>query len=645
MYLDFYGLSESPFNLTPDANFLYPSRVHREVLAHLLYGVNSRKGFIMVTGEVGSGKTTLCRALLKKLGPNTDVALVLNSFLSELELLTTINEELGIPTAGKSKKELIDELNSFLLEQRMKGRNVVLIIDEAQNLSFPVMEQIRMLSNLETEKEKLLQIVLIGQPELRRVLGSPRLRQLNQRITVRHHITPITKKETIQYIYHRLKVAGSSGNIVFTSHALNEICRFSRGIPRMVNVICDQSLLAGYVANSMKIDKKMVLAAETEIEGYGKPPSHFWGWEFSVLRVFSVVGLIVAAALIGLSTYVTVTGKSLIPKEGDELPSEFTARAAREIPARRADGMQARRLRYSSPEKAALFVQPPSLMQLAFLAGATTRLGQTVPRSLGATMEPLFEEEQPELAALPPRPKLDVAQASPPASSSTGKGANAGETPALPASDYQIVAHRSLVEPLCSLLRLWGKPSAVIEAVRERYNEVGGHLPSLAEAAGMGWLSFRADILRLRKIDLPVVVEIIGQSDEQRGFVALVGMSETWVDLGTAEGTKRVDMQVFSKLYGGNAIAFSGDAFVSPDPLRQGQSLNLSVRKLQDYMRRIGYYGGNASGWFTPDTTAAVMAFQRDNGLTASGEADGYTKLLLYASPGLASVPRLSLPK
>ncbi len=631
MYLEFYGLSESPFNLTPDANFLYPSKVHREVLAHLLYGVNSRKGFIMVTGEVGSGKTTLCRALLKKLGSNTEVALVLNSFLSELELLTTVNEDLGINTTGKTKKELIDELNSFLLEQRMKGKNVVLIIDEAQNLSFPVLEQIRMLSNLETEKEKLLQIVPVGQPELRRIIGSPRLRQLSQRITVRHHITPLTGKETVQYIYHRLKVAGSSGNIVFTRSALNEICRFSRGIPRMINVICDQSLLAGYVANSTRIDHKMIRAAETEIEGIGKHPSRFLVREFSLLRVGAAAGLVVSVGLMAFSLYVNLGGRSLLFRDTGESASALASRrttrpAGKDNPQREIEAPVV-----PAPVEPAA-QQMPSLVRLAFNAGATSRLGLMLPSALGSNMEPLFAEEPQPLTTLPPRPKVEVARAPVVAEAMS----------ATKSLDRQVLAYRSLVEPLCALLRLWKKPPAVIQAVRERYNEVGGHLPSLASAAGMGWLSFRADLERLRRIDIPVIVEIIGETDVQRGFVTLVGAGETWVDLVTADGTKKVDMQVFSRVYGGNAIILCDDAFVDPEPLRQGQSLSLKVRKLQDYMKEAGYLRDNPSGWFTPATTAGVMSFQRDQGVAASGEADGYTKLLLYASRGLQDAPRLA---
>lgn len=674
MYLEFYGLSESPFNLTPDANFLYPSRVHREVLAHLLYGINSRKGFIMVTGEVGSGKTTLCRAVLKKLGPNTDVALVLNSFLTEEELLKTINEDLGIPTAGKTKKELIDELNGFLLEERMKGRNVVVILDEAQNLSFPVLEQIRMLSNLETEKEKLLQIVLVGQPELRRLIASPRLRQLSQRITVRHHITSLSQTETSQYIYHRLKVAGATDNIVFTSGALKEIHRFSRGIPRMINVICDQALLGGYVANSARIDRKMIRAAETEMEGVGEgamPRRGSFAGGFSFARVAAWAGLVLAAGLIGSSIYVSVTGKPLLGRlSGQGKTSRFASGETGQAfaspvksqgtgPLASESAVQPRETIVPSPSEVE---KVPSLVRLAFLAGATTRVGETLPLPLGANMSPLFEEESGVLAAVPPRPTVLARTPEPSPSLSPEPGVDAElprvaraeklpDTPPLSSplkptltepADRQVLAYRSLVEPLCTLLRLWNKPPDVIEAVRKRYNEVGGHLPSLAGAAQMGWLSFRADVEKLRQVNMPVVIEIIGDSEDRRGFVTLVSLADSWADLATAEGNKRVDLRVFSKIYGGNAIIVCEDEGVDPAPYRQGQGLSLGVRQLQDALGKAGYLDGNPSGWFTPATAAAVMKFQRDHNVPASGEADGYTRLLVYAMREKQFAPRLA---
>lgn len=265
MYEEFYGLREKPFSLTPDPKFLFLSEEHRNALELLLYSIRRREGFALLTGGVGTGKTLLCRALVERLDPNTKVALILNPMLSEKELLKAILQDLGLDHNKETKKELIDELNSFLLSHASQGGTTVLIIDEAQNLSFDVLEQIRLLSNLETDKEKLIQIILVGQEELREKLELPRMRQLNQRISVRYHLTPLSKDEVRRYIEHRLMVAGSSGGITFTRGAINVIYRRSRGIPRLINLICDRALLCGYIERSYRITRGMVRRAAGEV--------------------------------------------------------------------------------------------------------------------------------------------------------------------------------------------------------------------------------------------------------------------------------------------------------------------------------------------------------------------------------------------
>ena len=266
-YTSFYNLRERPFNLTPDSHFLYLSPRHREALGHLLYGIRERKGFILVTGEVGTGKTTLCRALIAEIEKAAEVGFILNSFLSAEELLRTINEDLSCHAGAVSRKGLVDELNKFLLARHEAGRNVVVLIDEGQNLALPVLEQLRMLSNLETEKEKLLQIVLVGQPELRTKLDSKSLLQLRQRIAVRFHLSPLHRGEVACYIGHRLSVAGGDGMVGFDRKAVDLICDYSGGIPRLINMLCDKALLAGFVVGTRAITAKLVRASIKEIEG------------------------------------------------------------------------------------------------------------------------------------------------------------------------------------------------------------------------------------------------------------------------------------------------------------------------------------------------------------------------------------------
>jgi len=267
MYESFYGLREKPFNLTPDPRFLYLSKRHKEAFAHLLYGIRNRSGFVEITGEVGTGKTTICRTLLEQVGPEVEIAFIFNPYLSATELLRAVNEDFGIKSSAVTKKELIDELNAHLLDRRQEGKNCVLLIDEAQDLSAPVLEQIRLLSNLETDKEKLLQIVLVGQPELKEHLTTPEMRQLDQRITARYYLKPLDKGEIVGYVGHRITRAGGRGKIRFTRAALKLLYKYSGGTPRLINAVCDRALLIGYTRETKEISPAIIKQAIKEIEG------------------------------------------------------------------------------------------------------------------------------------------------------------------------------------------------------------------------------------------------------------------------------------------------------------------------------------------------------------------------------------------
>jgi general secretion pathway protein A len=267
VYLEYYGLKEPPFNITPNPRFLFYSAKHREAFNHLLYGIRERKGFVQLTGEVGAGKTTLCRALLEQLGPEFSTALILNPVLDADQLVKAIAMELNLPVKGLDRLEALAEINRFLLQQVEQHKDTVLIIDEAQDLPRELLEQVRLLSNLETDERKLLQIILMGQPELRDRLNDYSLRQLRQRITVRFHLNPLKRSEVSQYIHHRLHISGANGAPYFTNAAVWLIYRYSRGIPRLINAVCDKCLLAGFVQQREKIDFLMVRRAARELEG------------------------------------------------------------------------------------------------------------------------------------------------------------------------------------------------------------------------------------------------------------------------------------------------------------------------------------------------------------------------------------------
>lgn len=275
MYLSFFGLNEKPFAITPDPRYLFLSERHAEALAHLIYGINEAGGFIQLTGEVGTGKTTIIRSLLAQAPRNAEVALILNPRITAPEFLLTICEELGIGVpddAVGSVKDLVDILNRYLLRAHGEGRRVVLVVDEAQNLAPDVLEQVRLLTNLETETHKLLQIILIGQPELRELLGRSDLRQLAQRVTGRYHLDPLSSDETAAYLRHRLRVAGAT-NDIFTPYALRETYRLAEGVPRLINIIADRALLGAYTQDQHRVSRSLVQRAAGEVFGRRMTPA------------------------------------------------------------------------------------------------------------------------------------------------------------------------------------------------------------------------------------------------------------------------------------------------------------------------------------------------------------------------------------
>ena len=308
MYAKFFGLSQDPFSIAPDPRYLFMSERHREALAHLLYGLKSGGGFVLLSGEIGTGKTTVCRCFLEQIPSDCNVAYIFNPKLTARELLRSICDEFHIALAqdADTAKDFIDPLNEYLLRAHAAGRNNVLVIDEAQNLSADVLEQLRLLTNLETNERKLLQIVLIGQPELRQMLAGPELEQLAQRVIARFHLDALSWQETKHYIAHRMAVAGMSGTLPFQQKALARIHKITRGIPRRINLLCDRALLGSYANGSLQVGKATVDKAAIEVFGtnmanqgrHVRPRRSTWRWNgpVTVLTLASLSGLLVGAA-------------------------------------------------------------------------------------------------------------------------------------------------------------------------------------------------------------------------------------------------------------------------------------------------------------------------------------------------------------
>jgi general secretion pathway protein A len=338
MYTSFFGLQEKPFAITPDPRYLYLSERHAEALAHLLYGINEAGGFIQLTGEVGTGKTTVIRSLLEQLPGHADVALILNPRVTPAEFLLTICEELhvAVPEPGRgSTKVLMDLLGRHLLDTHARGRRVVLIVDEAQNLSTQTLEQVRLLTNLETATTKLLQIILIGQPELRELLDKPELRQLAQRITGRYHLSPLSADESAAYVKHRMRVAGATAE-VFTPAALREIHRLSGGVPRIINVVCDRALLGAFTQEDHRVGGALVRQAASEV--YGRPvpaPWLKWGTAAAVTAAVALVavGLVSLWSARQADTAPAATAAATQPAPADAAPPPAAQAAATPAPA------------------------------------------------------------------------------------------------------------------------------------------------------------------------------------------------------------------------------------------------------------------------------------------------------------------------
>jgi putative secretion ATPase (PEP-CTERM system associated) len=281
MYEDFFHLNQKPFDLLPNPDFLYMSKSHKRALSYLDYGIRERVGFILLTGEVGSGKTTIIRNLIKKHHNNVIISKIFNTKVDSEQLIAMINDDFGLPVQNKDKITMLRDLNSFLIDHFVKGNQPVLIIDEAQNLEHDLLEEIRMLSNLETDNAKLLQIILVGQPELRKTLASSTLVQLRQRISINCNIEPLSRVETGNYILHRLEMAGDRNAVQFSEETINIIHTYSRGIPRLINIICDFILLAAFAEGTTKIEVGLV----QDIIGDLDFEHHFWGSETAVARV------------------------------------------------------------------------------------------------------------------------------------------------------------------------------------------------------------------------------------------------------------------------------------------------------------------------------------------------------------------------
>ena len=588
MYKEFFGLNEPPFSLTPDPRFLYMSQMHREALAALVYGVRERKGFIAVTGDIGSGKTTLGRAFLRELNPDsTNVALILNSFLNDVELLQSVNQEFGIESKTESKKELVDHLNRFLLSENEKGKTSILIVDEAQNLSTVVLEQIRMLSNLETEQSKLIQIILMGQPELGEKLRLPELEQLNQRIMVRCHIGPLQKQEVYHYVRHRLNVAGAKINISLTPAALNRLYHFSRGIPRMINLVSDRALLAAYVAGRFLIDARMVALAEKELRGFGtvkRGPRLLSGKLAAWAQVAGAVTFLIVA--LGGSFWIGLHMRELDnpAKTGHAAPQSPPGSPAYPTPAS-SPQTEASRSGATSRTLASIPVFPSADVRFADLIG---------PTSLTLSQEWVWDEH-------------DIARV----------------------SDVDL-SHAAC---LLSLARTW-QYAFDLELFRQmaKTEVLGLNLPRIFRKPQVGLGSFETEtgLTQLMVLDLPFVLQVDDPRRRLSPSVVLMKVKGDTALLGDPQlGLVEISVTALEKIARRATVIFA-------DPqefalLLPGEESD-AVAELRSFLVQEGVWlGGDAGRVYGAQMHAALKRFQEKCGLKGTGALDGPTGALIAA--------------
>lgn len=650
MYTAFYGLREKPFALSPDPRFLYLAASHREALAHLLYGIEQGEGFISVTGEVGTGKTTLCRTLLERLEGDIELAFLFNPSRSALELLQSICAEFGLPAEGLARRNLMSQLNKFLLEQKERGRRVLLIIDEAQTLSENTLEQVRLLSNLETSREKLIQILLLGQPELDRKLDERGLRQLRQRISVRWKLEPLSADETVAYVRHRIAVAAGEPKDLFSEVALRDVHRRTGGIPRLVNQLCDRALLAGYATRAAQIGPALIRAAAREIPDVRDPgdrdprlPRNLlptWvkrPWMYFALTIVGVGLALIAGLLLGRST------------RGPGDPD--TARLADT------------EARHTESAGSAVPGAPPAVGARGLGADPNAPLGRLIgyvgSDEAGRSLAELRATDG-QLAAAGVGLAGTPGLLDPLAGGGPVFGRSAVAPGVLPTLLVERASEDALAESERAFLDLYDVPYAALGPAPATASALAERL----EARGLVATAFEGGSFELlRRLDHPVLIPIavdpaaarvsLGDGNDSKAASAPAESDRRWLALTGFDGDRvwlaglvpgRVVSVALSELtprwLEAGVLVWKNHESLA-QRFEQG-SRRESVEWLQNALAELQIYEGPVSGEFDTPTATALRDFQSQIGLVEDGIVGPLTQIALYAELPRYPVPRLS---
>jgi len=660
VYEQFYGLREKPFNMTPDPEFLFFTEKHKEAFAHLVYGIRERRGFIEITGEVGAGKTTLCRALLNEFDTDTKIALILNPFLTDIELLRAINEELYIDSSGETTKELLDTLNKYLIDQHAAGRNVVLLIDESQNLPIQTLEQIRIISNLETVKAKLIQIVLVGQPELRQLLSKPELRQLNQRITVRYHISPLSRQETEDYIYHRLKVAGDQGGITFSKEAIDLVFKITSGVPRMINILCDHALLSGFVFERSDIDEELIKKARREIEGkeFGKAGA----WQARLKRQSLVFGGIAAAILIAGAFYAGLTWSPRIsvgqPKQVSSVPlmeppaaiqpslipsgDEVDLSEPKQEPAL----VPATPVQESAVPREQPKVEPPEpvapVVKESEAAVAAAEVAESTP--LVAVSEPERVTVSDATQEAPVAPSV-LTMAVPARSTAPAVVIQPGEPGKFDAQGILRceLAGSTRAAALATLAYRWVPDATALESLYAKSQKEAPEAweKTAFDSFGLAPVSWSSNLSMVRAINLPAVIEVYEKALFTPVYLTLLAFDGDRVAVADPRaGLREMSEQDLGEMWFGR-LTILVPSSVKPKTILGRNANGPEVRMLQVRLKKLGYFEGEPNGFYGDSTEAQVRHFQQQNRIKIDGLVGLETNLVLFSRLAGEEAPRL----
>jgi general secretion pathway protein A len=618
MYEQFFGLEDEPFRLTPDPRYLFLSPKHAEAMAHLRLGLTESSGFVCITGDVGTGKTTLLRAFLSELGPNVAAVYAYVPPLSAVELLRRICREFGLPGSAQSQSELVDELHAYLVAQHRAGRLCVVVLDEAQALSIELLEQIRLLLNLETETQKLLRIVLVGQPQLRKILLDPGLAQLNQRITLRWHLGPLSYRETAAYVRHRLAVA-SHGRApdLFTRPALHLLYGVAGGVPRLINMIAHRALLAAFVGRQPQVNRRLVARAYREIQAVPLPGS------LSRARkaAFAAAGLAIGVALVAFG------GPQL-----DRLLKAPPLAATHEpvLDQARAQGAPQNAEPPAAPPADAA---PAEVAHAELLAAAPPPAEQptveTVPVEAPAAEGPAAPEP-----AATPAPAVAAATADTPAPLA---GPVVLSSAVELAQRLQEVPEDAAVEGSTNvLLAAWGE-----RLLADDETSLPDDLDSVAWRRGLQELPLTGNRSMLRLLDLPALIALRVPGTRGPRYVALTGMDRSRAVLSIGEVPVILDADLFERVWSGEAHVLWRDFDALGPSLRRGDR-GVGVAHLQRLLKRVGAVNGEPNGEFDLGTETAVLEFQRAHWLEPDGIVGPLTRIVLYASAGGYPRPALA---